>query len=129
MNEVYDKLEKSTPIPLLNLRTLSETDMPDWYKYYGLGGSEFREIDYYSILKFGDFVLDKFVWDDDIYTIHQDLLMHLQKLSLLFYRQRKLTYDKLWEIESITFICPLTLASINSSNLDLLILLSAFDRM
>lgn len=103
MNEVYDKLEKSTPIPLLNLRTLSESEMPDWYKNYGLGGSDFREIDYLSVLKFGDFVLDKFVWDDDIYTIHQDLLMHLQKLSLLFYRQRKLTYDKLWEIESITF--------------------------
>lgn len=103
MNEVYDKLEKSTPIPLLNLRTLSEVEMPEWYKNYGLGGSEFREIDYYAILKFGDFVLDKFVWDDNIYTIHQDLLMHLQKLSLLFYRQRKLTYDKLWEIESITF--------------------------
>ena len=103
MNEVYDKLEKSTPIPLLNLRTLSDVEMPEWYKNYGLGGSEFREIDYYAILKFGDFVLDKFVWDDDIYTIHQDLLMQLQKLSLLFYRQRKLTYDKLWEIESITF--------------------------
>ena len=103
MNEVYDKLEKSTPIPLLNLRTLSEAEMPEWYKHYGLGGSEFREIDYYSVLKFGDFVLDKFVWDDDIYTIQQDLVMHLQKLSLLFYRQRKLTYDTLWEIESIAF--------------------------
>lgn len=103
MNEVYDKLEKSTPIPLLNLRTLSEEEMPEWYKNYGLGGSEFREIDYYAVLKFGDFVLDNFVWDDDIYTIQQDLRMLLQKLSLLFYRQRKLTYDKLWEIESITF--------------------------
>ena len=104
MNEVYHKIsDASTPIPLLNLRTLSESDMPQWYKQYGLAGSEFREIDYYSVLKFGDFVLDKFVWNDDIYTIQQDLETHLQKLSLLFYRQKKLTYDKLWEIESITF--------------------------
>jgi len=103
MNEVYHKIsDASTPIPLLNLRTLSESDMPQWYKQYGLAGSEFREIDYYSVLKFGDFVLDKFVWDD-IYTIQQDLETHLRKLSLLFYRQKKLTYDKLWEIESITF--------------------------
>lgn len=103
MKEVYDKLEVSTPSPLLNLRTLPESKMPEWYKPYGLAGSEFREIDYYSVLKFGDFVLDKFVWDDDIYTIQQDLETHLRKLSLLFYYQKKLTYDKLWEIESITF--------------------------
>lgn len=103
MKEVYDKLEVSTPIPLLNLRTLPESEMPEWYKNYGLLGTEFREIDYYSVLKFGDFVLDKFVWDDDIYTIQQDLETHLRKLSLLFYRQKKLTYDKLWEIETITF--------------------------
>lgn len=104
MNEVYHKIsDTSTPIPILNLRTLSESDMPQWYKQYGLAGSEFREIDYYSVLKFSDFVLDKFVWDDDIYTIQQDLETHLRKLSLLFYRQKKLTYDKLWEIESITF--------------------------
>lgn len=104
MNEVYHKISgASTPTPLLNLRTLSESDMPQWYKQYGFAGSEFCEIDYYSVLKFGDFVLDKFVWDDDIYTIQQDLETHLRKLSLLFYRQKKLTYDKLWEIESITF--------------------------
>lgn len=103
MSEVYDKLEKSTPVPLLYLRTLAETDMPEWYKHYGLSGLEFREIDYFAVLKFSDFVLDRFVWDDDIYTIQQDLETHLRKLSLLFYRQRKLTYDKLWEIESITF--------------------------
>lgn len=103
MREVYDKLEISTPTPLLNLRTLPESEMPEWYKKYGLSGTEFREIDYYSVLKFGDFVLDNFVWDDDIYTIQQDLNAHLIRLSLLFYRQKKLTYDKLWEIESITF--------------------------
>lgn len=103
MKEVYDKLEVNTPIPLLNLRTLPEADIPEWYKHYGLAGLEFREIDYYSVLKFSDFVLDKFVWNDDIYTIQQDLETHLRRLSLLFYRQKKLTYDKLWEIESITF--------------------------
>lgn len=103
MREVYDKLEITTPTPLLNLRTLPELEMLEWYKQYGLSGTEFREIDYYAVLKFGDFVLDKFVWDDDIYTIQQDLVTHLRKLSLLFYYQKKLTYDKLWEIESITF--------------------------
>ena len=103
MKEVYDKLEVSTPSPLLNLRTLPESNIPEWYKQYGLSGTEFREIDYYAVLKFGDFVLDNFVWDDDIYTILQDLETHLRRLSLLFYRQKKLTYDKLWEIESITF--------------------------
>ena len=103
MKEVYDKLEVNTPIPLLNLRTLPEADIPEWYKQYGLAGLEFREIDYYSVLKFSDFILDKFVWDDDIYTIQQDLETHLRRLSLLFYRQKKLTYDKLWQIESITF--------------------------
>lgn len=103
MREVYDKLEIATPTPLLYLRTLPELEMPEWYKQYGLSGTEFREIDYYAVLKFGDFVLDKFVWDDDIYTIQQDLVTHLRKLSLLFYYQKKLTYDKLWEIESITF--------------------------
>ena len=104
MIEVYHKIsDSSTPLPLLNLRTLSEAEMPEWYKYYGLTGTEFREIDYYSVLKFGDFVLDKFVWDDDIYTIQQDLRTHLRKLSLLFYYQKKLTYNKLWEIESIEF--------------------------
>lgn len=103
MKEVYDKLAVGTPSPLLYLRTLPESDMPEWYKQYGLSGTEFREIDYYAVLKFGDFVLDDFVWDDDIYTIQQDLSTHMRKLSLLFYRQKKLTYDKLWEIESITF--------------------------
>lgn len=103
MREVYDKLEISTPTPLLDLRSLPESEMPEWYKKYGLSGTEFREIDYYSVLKFGDFVLDDFIWDDDIYTILQDLDTHMRKLSLLFYRQKKLTYDKLWEIESITF--------------------------
>lgn len=104
MRELYDKISgASTPTPLLNLRTLPESEMPEWYKQYGLTGTEFREIDYYSVLKFGDFVLDKFVWNDDNYTIQQDLETHLRKLSLLFYRQKKLTYDKLWEIESITF--------------------------
>lgn len=103
MKEVYDKLEVGTPSPLLYLRTLPELDIPEWYKHYGLVGTEFREIDYYAVLKFGDFVLDNFVWDDDIYTIQQDLETHLRRLSLLFYRQKKLTYDKLWEIESITF--------------------------
>lgn len=103
MREVYDKLEVGTPSPLLYLLTLPESDMPEWYKQYGLSGTEFREIDYYAVLKFGDFVLDDFVWDDDIYTIQQDLSTHMRKLSLLFYRQKKLTYDKLWEIESITF--------------------------
>ena len=104
MIEVYHKIsDSSTPLPLLNLRILSEAEMPEWYKHYGLTGTEFREIDYYSVLKFGDFVLDKFVWDDDIYTIQQDLRTHLQKLSLLFYYQKKLTYNKLWEIESIEF--------------------------
>ena len=103
MREVYNKLEISTPTPLLYLRTLPESDMPEWYKQYGLSGTEFREIDYYAVLKFGDFVLDNFVWDDNIYTIQRDLETHLRKLSLLFYRQKKLTYDKLWEIESITF--------------------------
>lgn len=103
MKEVYDKLEVSTPSPLLNLRTLPESEMPEWYKNYGLTGTEFCEIDYYAVLKFGDFVLDNFVWDDDIYTIQRDLVSYLRKLSLLFYNQKKLTYDKLWEIESITF--------------------------
>lgn len=103
MKEVYDKLEIDTPTPLLHLRTLPESDTPEWYKQYGLSGTEFREIDYYVVLKFRDFVLDNFVWDDDIYTIQQDLETHLRKLSLLFYYQKKLTYDKLWEIESITF--------------------------
>ena len=103
MKEVYDKLEIGTPTPLLHLRTLPESDTPEWYKQYALSGTEFREIDYYVVLKFRDFVLDNFVWDDDIYTIQQDLETHLRKLSLLFYYQKKLTYDKLWEIESITF--------------------------
>ena len=96
MREVYDKLEISTPTPLLDLRSLPESEMPEWYKKYALSGTEFHEIDYYSVLKFGDFVLDNFIWDDDIYTISQDLDTHMRKLSLLFYRQKKLTYDKLY---------------------------------
>lgn len=105
MREVYSMIdEATTPHPLLNLIQPTMQNLPEWYTQYATI-LDFRMIDYYSVLNFGDFVLDKFVYDDKLsdYDNHANLSRHMIHISQLFYYQKKLTYNRLWEIESITF--------------------------
>lgn len=83
-------------VPLLNI-TL--TELPQWYSTYK---EQYSFIDEFVITKFSDFVLDNYEAPDGVVTLAV-LESFLKRKSNSFYMLRKLTYDKLWEIESITF--------------------------
>lgn len=83
-------------VPLLNI-TL--TDLPEWYNVYK---ENYSFIDEFVVTKFTDFVLDNFESVNGTVTLAV-LVAFLKRKSNSFYMLRKLTYDKLWEIESITF--------------------------
>ena len=59
-------------------------------------------IDDFVLTKFSDFVLDGYEAPNGVVTLAV-LESFLKRKSNSFYMLRKLTYDKLWEIESITF--------------------------
>lgn len=83
-------------VPLLNI-TL--TELPEWYSAYK---EQYSFIDEFVVTKFSDFVLDNYEAPDGVVTLAV-LESFLKRKSNSFYMLRKLTYDKLWEIESITF--------------------------
>jgi len=83
-------------VPLLNI-TL--TELPEWYGAYK---EHYSFIDEFVVTKFSDFVLDNYEATDGVVTLAV-LESFLKRKSNSFYMLRKLTYDKLWEIESITF--------------------------
>lgn len=83
-------------VPLLNI-TL--TELPEWYGAYK---EQYSFIDEFVVTKFSDFVLDNYEATDGVVTLAV-LESFLKRKSNSFYMLRKLTYDKLWEIESITF--------------------------
>lgn len=101
MTEVYNFVDGSTsPVPLINL-SLGE-NAPDWYKEY-TSATNYIDIDYLAVTKYSEFVLNDFETDDKGTVDFIALRSLLSKKSRLFYAMKKLTYDKLWEIESITF--------------------------
>lgn len=101
MTEVYDFFDGSTsPVPLINL-SLGE-NAPDWYKEY-TRSTNYIDIDYLVVTKYSEFVLNDFETDEKGTVDFITLRSLLSKKSRLFYAMKKLTYDKLWEIESITF--------------------------
>lgn len=83
-------------VPLLNITLL---DTPEWYNAYK---ENYSFIDEFVVTKFSDFVLDNYEATDGVVTLAV-LESFLKRKSNSFYMLRKLTYDKLWEIESITF--------------------------
>lgn len=101
MKEVYDFVDGSTsPVPFINL-SLGE-NAPDWYKEY-TKATNYMDIDYLAVTKYSDFVLNDFETDEKGIVDFIALRSLLSKKSRLFYAMKKLTYNKLWEIESITF--------------------------
>lgn len=100
MAEVIKRIQYNTDsesnVPLLNI-TL--TDLPEWYNAYK---ANYSVIDDFVLTKFSDFVLDGYEAPNGVVTLAV-LESFLKRKSNSFYMLRKLTYDKLWEIESITF--------------------------
>lgn len=93
----YNADSKSN-VPLLNI-TITASALPEWYNVYK---ANYSVIDDFVLTKFSEFVLDGFDAPDGVVTLAV-LESFLKKKSNTFYMLRKLTYDKLWEIESITF--------------------------
>ena len=101
MTEVYDFVDGSTsPVPLINL-SLGE-NAPEWYKEY-TNATNYMDIDYLVVTKYSDFVFSDFETAENGTVDFIALRSLLSKKSRLFYAMKKLTYDKLWEIESISF--------------------------
>lgn len=102
MSEVIKRIQynadSESNVPLLNI-TLATTALPEWYKAYK---ENYFFIDDFVVTKFSDFVLDNYEAPDGGVTLAV-LELFLKKKSNSFYMLRKLTYDKLWDIESITF--------------------------
>ena len=96
INFIHYNTNSELNVPLLNV-TL--TELPEWYSAYK---EQYSFIDEFVLTKYSDFVLDNFTVVDGIVTIAV-LESFLKRKSNSFYMLRKLTYDKLWEIESITF--------------------------
>lgn len=100
MREVINYIQYNTNselnVPFLNV-TL--TGLPEWYTTYR---DNYSDIDELVLTKYADFVLDEFTAVDGTVTIAV-LESFLKRKSNSFYMLRKLTYDKLWEIELITF--------------------------
>ena len=86
---VADLRKHNNPLIPINVE-----NPPEWLASYN---EHSATIDRIAIKKFGSFVLDS---DESSYSEYfPDYLLD----CFAFYYQRKLTYDKLWEIESITF--------------------------
>lgn len=86
---VADLRKHNNPLIPINVE-----DPPEWLLSYN---EHSASIDRIAIKKFGSFVFDS---DETVYSEYfPDYLLD----CFAFYYQRKLTYDKLWEIESITF--------------------------
>lgn len=86
---VADLRKHNNPLIPINIE-----DPPEWLLLYN---EHSASIDRIAIKKFGSFVFDS---DETIYSEYfPDYLLD----CFAFYYQRKLTYDKLWEIETITF--------------------------
>lgn len=86
---VADLRKHNNPLIPINIE-----DPPEWLLLYN---EHSASIDRIAIKKFGSFVFDS---DETVYSEYfPDYLLD----CFAFYYQRKLTYDKLWEIESITF--------------------------
>ena len=100
MSEVIKEIQYNAHseynVPLLNI-TLS--DLPEWYNAYK---ENYSFIDEFVVTKFSDYVLDNYESVNGTIT-PAVLVAFLKRKSNSFYMLRKLTYDKLWEIESITF--------------------------
>lgn len=102
MAEVIKRIQYNTDsesnVPLLNI-TLTDSALPEWYNTYK---TNYSVIDDFVLTKFSEFVLDGYEAPNGVVTIAV-LESFLKRKSNSFYMLRKLTYDKLWEIESITF--------------------------
>ena len=102
MAEVIKRIQynadSESNVPLLNI-TLTTSALPEWYNTYK---ANYSVIDDFVLTKFSDFVLDGYEAPDGVVTLAV-LESFLKRKSNSFYMLRKLTYDKLWEIESITF--------------------------
>lgn len=86
---VADLRKHNNPLIPINVE-----EPPEWLTAYN---EHSASIDRIAIKKFGSFVFDS---DETVYSDYfSDYLLD----CFAFYYQRKLTYDKLWEIESITF--------------------------
>ena len=86
---VVDLRKHNNPLIPINIET-----PPEWLSAYN---EHSASIDRIAIKKFGSFVFDS---DATVYSEYfPDYLLD----CFAFYYQRKLTYDKLWDIESITF--------------------------
>ena len=86
---VADLRKHNNPLIPINVE-----EPPEWLVTYN---DHSESIDRIAIKKFGSFVFDS---DKTVYSEYfQEYLLD----CFAFYYQRKLTYDKLWEIESITF--------------------------
>ena len=90
--------DSESNVPLLNI-TLTDQALPEWYNAYK---ANYFVIDDFVLTKFSDFVLDGYEAPNGVVTLAV-LESFLKRKSNSFYMLRKLTYDKLWEIESITF--------------------------
>lgn len=90
IKELVDDLRKHhNPLIPINVE-----EPPEWLETYY---EHSESIDRIAVKKFGSFVFDS---DKTVYSEYfPDYLLD----CFAFYYQRKLTYDKLWEIESITF--------------------------
>lgn len=90
INELVADLRKhNNPLIPINVE-----NPPEWLTAYN---EHSASIDRIALKKFGSFVFDS---DKTIYSDYfPDYLLD----CFAFYYQQKLTYDKLWEIESITF--------------------------
>lgn len=102
MLEVIKQIQYNTDsrsnVPLLNI-TLTVAALPEWYNVYK---SNYSVIDDFVLTKYSEFVLDGYEAPNGVVTLAV-LESFLKRKSNSFYMLRKLTYDKLWEIESITF--------------------------
>lgn len=86
---VADLRKHNNPLIPINVE-----NPPEWLSAYN---EHSASIDRIAIKKFGSFVFDS---DETVYSEYfPDYLLD----CFAFYYQRKLTYDKLWEIETITF--------------------------
>lgn len=86
---VADLRKHNNPLIPINVE-----EPPEWLVTYN---EHSESIDRIAIKKFGSFVFDS---DKNVYS---EYFPNYLLDCFAFYYQRKLTYDKLWEIESITF--------------------------
>lgn len=91
-------VDSESNVPLLNI-TLTASALPEWYNAYK---TNYSVIDDFVLTKFSEFVLDGYEAPNGVVTLAV-LESFLKRKSNSFYMMQKLTYDKLWEIESITF--------------------------